>query len=139
MNNTNFVRGLFLMAIALVFGVIGFGYNVGTLSRAGPGMFPVLISSLVFLIGVISIIRSRFVPPVPLHTQWKNAARVLLGLCGFALISKHLSLILAIVFLVFCTTYGTQNTVMRNLKISAVLIGIAFLFRYALGLQLPLY
>ncbi|MBC7706158.1 MAG: tripartite tricarboxylate transporter TctB family protein, partial [Rhodoferax sp.] len=59
MKNLNFVSGLFLMAIALIFGLVSFKYKIGEFSRAGPGLFPLLVSSLVFLIGLATLVRSR--------------------------------------------------------------------------------
>ena len=47
--------------------------------------------------------------------------------------------VLAIVYLVFVSSLaGADYSVRRNLKISAVLIGLAAGFHYLLGLSLPL-
>lgn len=129
------------MAISLTFGVVSLNYKIGEIGRAGPGLFPLLVSCLVFLIGLLTVVRSRFVKPVPLNYDMKNIALVLSGLCGFAVLSEHLNMIAGIVFLVFCVSFaGTSSySVVRNLKISAGLIAIAFMFRYLLGLQLPLF
>jgi len=129
------------MAISLTFGVVSLNYTVGEFSRAGPGLFPLLVSCLVFLIGLLTVVRSRFVKPVPLNYNMKNIALVLSGLCGFAVLSEHLNMIAGIVFLVFCVSFActTSYSVVRNLKISTGLIAIAFMFRYLLGLQLPLF
>ena len=140
MNNMNLVRGLVLMAIALIFGLGSLNYTIGQFSRAGPGLFPLLVSCLLFLIRLITVVRSRFVAPLPWSYNMKNIALILLGLCGFALLSEHLDMIAGIVFLVFCTSFaGTSYSVVRNLKISAGLIGVAFMFQKLLGLQLPLF
>ena len=140
MNNTNLVRGLVLMAIALAFGLGALNYPLGQLSRSGPGMFPLIVSSMLFLIGLISAMRSFFVKPVPLSYNLKNILVILAGLCGFALLSQHLNMIVGILFLVFCVSFAaTSYSVVRNLKIAAGLIGVAFLFRNLLGLQLPLF
>jgi hypothetical protein len=140
MNNMNSVRGLVLMAIALIFGLGSLNYKIGEFSKAGPGLFPLMVSCLLFLIGLISVVRSHYVKPVPLNYNLKNIAVILLGLCGFALLSQHLNMIAGIVFLVFCVSFaGTSYSVVRNLKISAGLIVVAFMFRYLLGLQLPLF
>jgi Tripartite tricarboxylate transporter TctB family len=140
MNNTNLIKGLVLMGIALIFGLGSLNYTIGQFSRAGPGLFPLMVSCLLFLIGLITVVRSRFVAVVPLSYNMKNIALVLLGLCGFALLSQHLNMILGIVFLVFCTSFaGTSYSVVRNLKISAGLIAVAFAFQHLLGLQLPLF
>ena len=139
MNNRNFVRGLCLMAIALVFGGVSLNYSIGELSRSGPGLFPLMVSSFLFVIGVLTVVRSHFVEPVPLDYNIKNIALILLSLAGFAVISEHLNMVLGIIFLVFCSTFaGTSYSVLRNIKISAGLIAVAFAFQHFLGLNLPL-
>ena len=128
------------MAFSLVFGLWSRNYQFGQFSRAGPGLFPLLVSCLLFLIGLITVVRAHFIKRVHLEFNVKNIAVVLASLCGFALISEHLNMIAGIVFLVFCSTYaGTSYSVVRNLKISAGLIAIAFALQKLLGLNLPLY
>jgi hypothetical protein len=140
MNDRNFVRGLFLMAISLAFGLVSLRYPMGQFSRAGPGLFPLLVSCLLFLIGLITVVRSRFIERVDLNFNMKNIALILASLCGFALISEHLNMIVGIVFMVFCVSFaGTSYSVMRNLKISAGLIAVALAFQKLLGFNLPLY
>jgi hypothetical protein len=121
------------MTIALVFGLGSFNYQIGHFSRSGPGLFPLMVSCLLFLIGLACPVRSRFVKPEPLNYNMKNFALVLSGLCGFALLSQHVNMIAGIVFLVFCVSFaGTSYSVVRNLKISAGLIAVAFGFRFFL-------
>ena len=141
MKNLNLVSGLFLMVIALIFGLVSFNYKIGEFSRAGPGLFPLLVSSMVFLVGLATVVRSRFLKPVPLDYNMRNIAIVLLGLCGFTVLSQYLNMIAGIVFLVFCSSFAgnTPYSVMRNAKISAGLIAIALVFQRLLGLNLPLY
>ena len=140
LNNRNFIRGLCLIAIALLFGAVGMTYKIGMLSRSGAGMFPVIVSSFLLVIGVLTLVRSHFVPPVPIDYNVKNIAVILTSLVGFALISHHINMILGIIFLVLCSTFaGTSYSVVRNIKISLGLIAIAFAFKNFLGLSLPLY
>ena len=129
------------MAISLAFGVASLRYPIGHFSRAGPGLFPLLVSCLLFLIGLITVVRSRFIERVPLDFKMKNIAIILLSLCGFAVISEHLNMIAGIVFMVFCASFaGTAAySVVRNLKISGGLIAIALVFQKLLGFDLPLY
>jgi hypothetical protein len=141
MNNANLIRGLFLIAIALVFGIGALNYQIGEFSRSGPGLFPLMVSGMLLLIGLISVVRSRFVEAVPLDANMKSIALVLSGLCGFALISAYLNMIAGIVFMVFCVSFADSSpySVVRNFKISAGLIIVAFMFLNLLGLQLPLW
>ncbi|HEY9065529.1 MAG TPA: tripartite tricarboxylate transporter TctB family protein, partial [Burkholderiaceae bacterium] len=100
MKDQNLVRGLFLAAISLAFGLGALRYPLGDLARAGPGLFPFMVSGLLFVIAVVTIVRSRFVAPVPLNFSLKNIALLLFALCGFAVVSKLLNMTVGIVFMV---------------------------------------
>ena len=129
------------MVISLVFGLASLRYPIGQFSRAGPGLFPLLVSCLLFLIGLITVARSRLVERAHLDFKMKNIAIILASLCGFAVISERLDIIAGIVFMVFCASFAGKSSysVMRNIKISAGLIAVAFAFQRLLGLNLPLY
>jgi len=140
MNDRNLVRGLFLMTISLVFGLGSLRYSIGQFSNPGPGLFPLLVSCLLFLIGLLTVVRSRFIKPVHLDFNLKNIALILLSLCGFAVISEHLNMIAGIAFMVFCASLaGTSYSVVRNLKVTAGLIAIGLALQKLLGLDLPLF
>jgi hypothetical protein len=128
------------MAIALTFGLEAARYPTGSFSRPGPGMFPLMVSSLLGLIGVATVLRSRFVERVPLDFTLKNIALILLSLCAFALVSEHVNMIAGIVVMVFCASLAASSySVVRNLKICAGLIAVALAFQKLLGFNLPLY
>ena len=138
--NRVLVRGLVLMGIALLFGLNSFRYQLGDLSRAGPGLFPLIVSSILFLIGAITVLTTRFMPREKLDYSVKNITIILLSFVGFALISQFINMLVAIVFLAFFSTLaGTSYSLMRNLKIAIGLVIVAFAFRDLLGLNLPLY
>ena len=139
MNDRNLLRGLFLIVIALIFGIGALRYPIGRLERAGPGFFPLMVSAILFLIGVSITIRSRFMERVPTGFNVKNILIILASLIGFALLS-HINMISGILFLVFVSTIAGRNySFKRNAMVAAVLVAIAFVFQYGLGLQLPLY
>jgi hypothetical protein len=128
------------MAISLVFGLGSLRYSIGRFSNPGPGLFPLLVSCLLFLIGLLTVVRSRFIKPVHLDFNLKNIALILLSLCGFAVISEHLNMIAGIAFMVFCASFaGTSYSVVRNLKVTAGLIAIGLALQKLLGLDLPLF
>ena len=140
MNNRNLVRGLFLLAISLVFGLWSRQYQLGEFSRAGPGLFPLMVSCLLAVIAVITLVRAYFVEAERIHFNYKNVGLVLASLCGFSLISEHVNMIAGIVFMVFCSTLaGTSYSLVRNVKISVGLLGVALAMKFLLGVNLPLY
>jgi hypothetical protein len=57
MANQNAVRGVVLSAIALCFGVTALRYPIGSFAHAGAGLFPLLVSALLLLLGLITLIR----------------------------------------------------------------------------------
>ncbi|HTH77416.1 MAG TPA: tripartite tricarboxylate transporter TctB family protein [Ramlibacter sp.] len=137
----NLARGIFLVAIALLFGVTAaVNYPIGDFARAGPGLFPVLISALLFLVGTATIVRSRFTDKVPLTFSARNIGLILGSLCAFAIVSEFVNMTIGIIVMVFVATIaGTNYSVVRNIKISVGLVAIAFVFAKFLGLNLPLY
>ncbi len=141
MNDRNLCRGLFLAAFSLVFGLNSFRYTIGHFAHAGPGLFPLIVSSLLLVIAVITIVRSRFMERMPLEINYKNIGLVMLSLCGFALVSHFLDMAAGIAFMVFTSAFAgsTRYSVPRNLKIAAGLIAVAFAFQQLLGLSLPLF
>jgi len=128
------------VAIALLVGSIALAkYQVGKFSHGGPGLFPLMISCFLLVVGLLTVVRARFVAPVPLDHSVKNISLVLLSLVGFAVISEYINMLLGITFLVFCSTLaGTSYSVARNVKITLGLFAVAFAFKELLGLNLPL-
>jgi len=140
MNDRNLARGLVVCGIALAFGLGAFRYSIGQLSRSGPGLFPLLVSSLLFLLGLSAVVRSFFTKRIPIEFKFKNIAVILLSLCGFAVVTQYVNMTAGIVLLVFCATLAASPySLKRNAVIAAVLIAIAVAFYELLGVQLPLY
>jgi Tripartite tricarboxylate transporter TctB family len=140
MDNRNLVRGLVLTTISLFFGLGALRYPIGRLDQTGPGLFPLLVSALLFLLGVAMMVRAFVMDRVTLHFKLKNVGIILVSLCGFAVLSQYVNMIVGTVFLVFCAALADRPYSMkRNAAIAAVLIAIGLAFQKLLGLQLPLY
>src|SRR4051812_18434155 len=140
MSDRNLVMGLVLIAISLAFGLQAMRYPTGDLGHMGPALFPLMVSGLLLLIGMVTVVRSHFVERVRLDFQVKNIAIILTSLCGLALISQFVNMTVGIAFMVFVAGFAASSySLMRNLKIAAGLIGVAFAFHKFLGLNLPLY
>ena len=129
------------MTISIAFGLQSLRYPIGEFSHAGAGLFPLMVSCLLLLIGVITVVRSHFVERVRLDFQIKNISIILASLCGFALISRFVNMTAGIAFMVFCASFAGSSSysIVRNLKIAAGLIAVAFAFQKLLGFNLPLY
>ena len=139
MNDRNLLKGLFLLGVALIFGLGSLKYDIGHVARAGPGFFPLIVSCILAFLAISMIARSRFMDRVPMYFNLKNLAIIIGSLVGFSLLS-HVNMIAGIVFLVFFSTLSGRNySIKRNTMVAAALVAIAFIFQKGLGLQLPLY
>jgi hypothetical protein len=141
MNDRNLVRGLLLTAIALGFGLQSFRYSIGDFSRAGPGLFPLMVSGLLLLIGLTTVVRSHFVKTELIQVNPKNIAIILGSLCTMALVSAFVNMIAGIVIMVFVASFaGTAKySWVRNLQVACGLVAVALAFQKLLGFNLPLY
>jgi predicted MFS family arabinose efflux permease len=140
MIDRNLARGLFLMAISAAFGLTALKYPIGDFGRAGPGLFPAIVSSMLFLIGVATVIRSRFVDKVKLELNFRNIGVILASLIAFAVVTLLVNMLAAVVVMVFVATVaGKDYSWKRNVKISIGLCLMTFVFAKFLGMNLPLY
>jgi len=141
MIDKNLARGIFIVLLALLFGVPAvLHYPIGNFARGGPGLFPTMVSCILGVIGVAMVIRSRFIRPEPLELNLKNIGIIIASLVAFALVSEHVNMIVGIVLMVFIAALaGTNYSWWRNVKVSAMLVLFAFGFARLLGLNLPLY
>ena len=140
MNDQNLWRGLFISSVAVAFGAAAARYPLGDLTHVGSGLFPLMVSGLLLLIGVTMTARCLFVEKQPIEFGLRNIAIILASLCGFALVSEVVNMTAGIAFLVFFSGIAASSySWKRNVKISVVLILIAFAFRNLLGLNLPLF
>ena len=66
MNNESLIKGLFLIAFSLLFGVQSFNYSMGRLGNVGPGLFPAIVSGILLMIGASIVVRSVVTAKVPI-------------------------------------------------------------------------
>ena len=91
MKNELLIRGIVLIAISLFFGIPATSYQVGTFSRAGPGLFPLLVSCIVGLIGLVMVVRAWFEKSAAMTFNFRNILIVLASLVGFVLMVGRLA------------------------------------------------
>ena len=140
MNNRNLLRAIFLMTIALIFGVGAFRYYpIGSFSNAGAGLFPLMVSVMLFIIGAAMAVRSFFVDGERMPLQLRNIVIIVASLCGFALISTYAGMLVGTVFMTFCSSLASAvYSWKRCTAVSVGLVLIALALQYGLGLNMPL-
>jgi putative tricarboxylic transport membrane protein len=142
--------GLFLIAVALVFGVGATQYNFGTLFRMGAGFFPLVISALLGAIGlVLAVSGLRGSSRVDSNSgsgeegfefSPRSVAAVLGSLLVFGFALERVGLIVSAFLLVAIAALAEkQSSIVRTLVLAASLAAMAVLiFIEGLGINIAL-
>lgn len=140
MINQNVGRGLLLGAVALFFLVQAPGLRIGSLARPGPGLFPFMVASLLVIIAIVMLVRSRFIEAVPFDFRFRNIALVAASLLCFALVSEYVNMFAGIAVMATMVSLASADfSIRRAATIAGVLCLVAFAMKRLLGVQLPLY
>ena len=149
----DFVSGLLFTVVGLSFAIGANKFDIGTAARMGPGYFPMLLGSLLAVLGVLVTVQSlRKGPPGgdPIGAiAWRPLCFILGANLAFgallvgvpALGIPAFGLIVALYALVFIAGYARKG---HSLKESLILatglaVGSYFAFIYALNLQFPVW
>jgi hypothetical protein len=141
-NSKDFYAGLIFIFFGALALVEARGYPMGTARRMGPGYFPVILGTLLCLLGVVINVRGLW---------WRgdkinfHSLRPLLLICAavliFALLIRPVGLVIAILILVFISCLGgwefhIRDVAVLSLILAALAVGI---FVYGLGLPFNLF
>jgi len=138
--NQNVGKGFLLAAVSLFFLLQAPKLTLGNLSRPGPGLFPVMVASLLLVIAIVIVVRSRFIEAVPLDFHFRNIALVAASLLCFAVISEYVNMLAGIAVMATMVSLASEDfSIPRAATIAGALCLIAFAMKKFLGVQLPLY
>jgi len=143
---TDFLAGLFFVAVGLAFMIAAIRYNLGSASRMGPGYFPLLLAGLLIFIGIIVGLRGILKPdaepsPELAAIDPKSLTAILGGTVLFGVTLTYLGLIAAIFVLVLVSSAAVGRSFhWQTFVLAAALAAFsACLFVFLLGLPIPLW
>ena len=136
-NQKDFAAGLFYIVIGL-FGATTLGENeIGSLSRMGPGYFPLIISTGIILTGLAIAVKSLLLTPA-----LPSEGLLILGSVAlYAATLLTLGFVLSISLMVIAASCAHPLFRLRDAVISAVILTTlsALLFVGGLGLIVPMW
>lgn len=135
--------GLLLLAAGLFFGLIGFAQlPLGTSFRMGPGYFPVLLSGLLGVMGLVIAGRAIGAGAAVSagRIPWRGILLTSGATIGFALLVPRYGLAPALAVAILLSAFASQRmTLPLALALTAGLTAFCvLLFRYGLGVPIPL-
>ncbi|MDB5821838.1 MAG: tripartite tricarboxylate transporter TctB family protein [Herminiimonas sp.] len=134
---------MFLLGTGAVYK--GLSYNVGTLSRMGPGYFPVAVGVVLALMGVLIALGARSNVPAKQEEyqapEWRGWICIVLSIIAFLVLGRYGGLLPATFAVVFISALGDrENNLKQALFLSLAMAGVAALvFWWALSMQFPLF
>ena len=137
-DTTDVTTGILLIAVAAFFGWQTTGLDLGTSVRMGPGYFPMILSGLLFLLGLIILIKALRGPESePIGTiAWRGMLFILPAPVFFGLTVRGLGFVPSL----FITSLIAAQASMRMKLIPSIILAAAvtlfstLVFSYALGL-----
>jgi hypothetical protein len=138
------LAGLIFIGFGLAFGYATLGYQIGTAYRMGPGYFPIVLSGIMVLLGVVITVQSFASGPdeTPIGgVPWLALVLVLGAIVFFGATVRGLGLAPALFVTTFLSAYASERTgVLGALLMAAGLVVISLaIFVWALGLPLRVF
>ena len=144
-SNRDYYGGALMFLIGLGAILQGRTYSMGTLSRMGPGFFPVSLGVILALAGAAIALSARFAEreaeEKALPPEWRGWFCISLSIVAFVVLGKYGGLVPATFAIVFISALGDrQNTIKSALVLAVAIVAICLIvFWWALQMQFPLF
>jgi hypothetical protein len=141
----DYVAGALMIVLGVGAVIEGARYPIGSLSRMGPGFFPIALGVILALAGAAIAIGARLaeddraVRPRP--PEWRGWIPICASIVAFVVLGEYGGLVPATFAIVFISALGDRDNTLTQaavLGLAAVAIAIV-VFWWALQLQLPLF
>jgi hypothetical protein len=138
------VSGVLLLLLGIGIVAQGVQYRMGALTRMGAGYIPVVLGTLLGLVGVAIWITAEpgdFGDKKTMPTEWRGWLCVLGGIVAFVVLGTYGGLVPATFFSVLIAAIGDRgNSIKHSLLLSiGITIAGVVIFHYGLGMTFPLF
>ncbi len=140
-NPKDFWTGIIYIFFGTAAIIIARDYGMGTALKMGPAYFPMVLSGLLILIGIISLVRSFLKPGTPVgRYAFKGLLLVTASTVLFGLIVRGAGLVIALPLLVIISSYASSRFRWKySLAVAAGLtVFCVLVFLKGLGVPLPI-
>jgi hypothetical protein len=136
-DTTNGLCGAIFIAVGLFFGYQSWNLEIGTAFRMGPGYFPLVLSVILVLLGLIVFIQATRVAGEPIGPiAWRGMLFILPAPIFFGLTVRGLGLVPALFLTAMIAAFASSRMRpgMALLLSAGLTIFSVIVFSYALGL-----
>jgi hypothetical protein len=145
-----YYAGGLLILVGGAAAIIGSGYQIGTLTRMGPGFFPTCLGVMLAFMGILVALAAMTTKPtgpepvdamhaMPAHPDWRGWSCILGSVVAFILLAEYAGLLAATFFCVFIACWGDRTATLKaSLALAAgITVFALILFAYILRVQIP--
>jgi hypothetical protein len=137
------LSGFIFIATAMIFGLAATGYNLGTLYRVGPGLFPLILCTILATLGLVVIVGGlRKDAPATGSLPWRAIVLIVASPLVFvACIEIGMGLVPATAVLAFVGAFASRSMTIRRAFLSALALAFAawLIFIIGLGVTVPAF
>jgi putative tricarboxylic transport membrane protein len=143
--NKDYYGGGLMVLLGLGAMLQGSHYPIGSLSRMGPGFFPVALGAILALTGLAIAAGARASVPegeeTVLPPEWRGWICIVAGIVAFVVLGRYGGLLPATFAIVFISALGDrQNTVKSAFVLAIAMVAVCVLvFWWALQMQFSLF
>jgi hypothetical protein len=137
-NPRDFWAGVIFLGIGIGAAIVGYDYPMGTGGRMGAGYFPMVLSVMLSILGLIIMIGGFITdgPPVDKFAI-KPLFFILLGVVIFGLLAKLMGLAISILALVVVSGFGGHEFRWKEGLIAGFILAAFCVLVFVYGLKLP--
>ncbi|QND53246.1 tripartite tricarboxylate transporter TctB family protein [Phyllobacterium sp. 628] len=136
-SSRDLICGLLFIAAGLVFAIQAYGLDLGTAFRMGPGYFPLVLASILVLLGIIVIIQGTQLEHEPMGPiAWRGILFILPAPILFGLTVRGLGFVPSLFLTALLAAFASvkMKPAMALLLVSGLTLFSVMVFSYALGL-----
>jgi hypothetical protein len=140
-NHRDLLLGAIFALIGAGFVIAARGLEMGTPQRMGPGLFPLILASVLMLLGIVIAAQAFFTAEEPIgKVPWRGLVLILAAPVLFGITIRGLGLIGAVALAIATSTLASRRAglVLAGLLTLGLTVFCVLVFSYGLGLPVPL-
>jgi len=132
--------GLLMIAIGGFAAIYGQRYQMGQLQQMGPGYFPVVLGSLLAVLGSFIMVPALFRSGTSIVIQWKSLLWVTASIVLFAGLLNVVGLLLATIVCVLTSSMASTLSLKAKIILAVCVACLTYLiFSLGLGMLIPVW
>lgn len=137
--NGNSISGLFLLILGSVTAFYSIWmYDIGTLDRMGPGMYPAALGALLAILGAIITASAIAQEVEPSKVNYRALLLIIVGIVLFGMLIEFIGLVPSTLVLIFLSNLAGGRIRPVQSVILAGLVSLAVVLIFDYGLHIPL-